>query len=374
VRELGSLGVDVVHLGSGQPDFPTPDHIVQAAAAACYDPENHRYSATAGLSELRTAIASLASARTGRAVDPAQVVVTNGTKQGLAHVFQTLVNPGDDVLLPQPAWVTYPDLIRLAGGTPIPVVGDAKDGFRATTQLLDAATTPHTSMLVLNNPVNPTGTVYSEEELRSIGEWALQRDVWVVTDEIYSNLVYAPHTFHSLVGTVPELTAQCLTLDGVSKSFAMTGWRVGWIIAPLAIARVISDLQSQVCGNVDNVAQRAATAALLGPQDRLAAMVSEFDRRRTMLFERLQSLPDVICTEPQGAFYAFPDLRRRMQREILGTMVSSTLELAGLLLDRAQVAVIPGEAFGLPGYLRISFASDYDRIAEGLQRLAHALA
>jgi aspartate/methionine/tyrosine aminotransferase len=374
VRELGALGVDVVHLGSGQPDFPTPDHIVQAAAAACYDPENHRYSATAGLSELRTAIASLASARTGRTVDPAQIIVTNGTKQGLAHVFQALVNPGDEVLLPQPAWVTYPDLIKLAGGRPIPVVGDATNGFRATPQLLDAATTKRTAMLVLNSPVNPTGTVYSEVELRSIGEWALQRDVWVVTDEIYSNLVYAPHTFHSLVGTVPDLSAQCLTLDGVSKSFAMTGWRVGWIIAPLPIARVISDLQSQVCGNVDNVAQKAATEALLGPQDQLATMVREFDRRRSMLFERLQALPDVTCTEPQGAFYAFPDLRRRMQREIMGTRVSSTLELAGLLLDKARVAVIPGEAFGLPGYLRISFASDYDRIAEGLQRLAHALA
>ncbi|MFZ0168700.1 MAG: pyridoxal phosphate-dependent aminotransferase [Candidatus Dormiibacterota bacterium] len=366
-------GIDIVHLGSGQPDFPTPENVISAAAAACHDPANHRYSATAGLIGLRTTIARMATEDTQVPVDPAQVVVTNGTKQALAHVFQALIDPGDEVLLPQPAWVTYPDQISLAGGTPVPIMGDPKNGFRVTRALLDDAFTNRTTMLVLNSPVNPTGTVYLESELREIGQWALERDIWVGIDEIYSRLVYPPNVFHSLVEVVPQLATQCLTFDGVSKSFAMTGWRVGWLIAPPEIAQVISDLQSQVCGNVDNVAQRAAEAALLGPRDQLSIMLAEFDRRRQLLYDGLTALPDVSCCEPQGAFYTFPDFRRRLLRPILGHQVKSTVELAQLLLDEARVAVVPGEAFGAPGFLRISFASSRERLSEGLRRIAATL-
>lgn len=373
VRELTGQGIDIVHLGSGQPDFPTPENVISAAAAACHDPANHRYSATAGLIGLRTTIARMATEDTQVPVDPAQVVVTNGTKQALAHVFQALIDPGDEVLLPQPAWVTYPDQISLAGGTPVPIMGDPKNGFRVTRALLDDAFTNRTTMLVLNSPVNPTGTVYLESELREIGQWALERDIWVGIDEIYSRLVYPPNVFHSLVEVVPQLATQCLTFDGVSKSFAMTGWRVGWLIAPPEIAQVISDLQSQVCGNVDNVAQRAAEAALLGPRDQLSIMLAEFDRRRQLLYDGLTALPDVSCCEPQGAFYTFPDFRRRLLRPILGHQVKSTVELAQLLLDEARVAVVPGEAFGAPGFLRISFASSRERLSEGLRRIAATL-
>jgi aspartate aminotransferase len=373
VRELTEQGVDVIHLGSGQPDFPTPEHVISAASAACRDPANHRYSATAGLTGLRTTIARLATESTHVPVDPTQVVVTNGTKQALAHVFQALINPGDEVLLPQPAWVTYPDQISLAGGEAVPIMGAPENGFRVTRALLDAAVTKRTTMLVLNSPVNPTGTVYRESELREIGEWAQERDIWVAIDEIYSRLVYAPNVFHSLVEVVPQIETQCLTFDGVSKSFAMTGWRVGWVIAPRKIAHVISDLQSQVCGNVDNVAQRAAEAALLGPGDHLAVMLAEFDRRRHQLYDGLTHIPDVTCCEPQGAFYTFPDFRRRMLRPILGHHVKSTAELARILLEEARVAVLPGEAFGAPGFLRISFASSLDRLSEGLRRIGSAL-
>jgi len=372
-RALVAGGVPVISFGAGEPDFPTPPHVVAAAIAACQDPRDHHYSAAAGLAELRSAIARKTERDSGFAVDPEQVLVTNGSKQAVAHAFTVLLDPGDQVLIPCPYWVTYPETVRLAGGVPVAVAGDPDDGHRVGPDHLERARTDRTRVLLLNSPVNPTGTTYTEGQLRAIGEWAAARDLWVVCDEIYEHLVYPPHRFHSLPQLVPALRPRTLLLNGVAKSYAMTGWRVGWLIAPPEVAGAAANLQSHVCGNVANVSQRAAIAALDGPTAGLLAMRQAFDRRRRLLVDGLRAIPGLRCPEPEGAFYVFPSVEGVLGRTLGGRRVTTSLELAEALLECAQVAVVPGEAFGCPGHVRLAFALADQDLLEGVARLSAVL-
>ncbi|HUY97881.1 MAG TPA: pyridoxal phosphate-dependent aminotransferase [Verrucomicrobiae bacterium] len=372
-RELAAAGIPVISFGAGEPDFPTPDHVVEAALAACRDPRDHHYSAAAGLADLRRAIAEKTLRDSHVLVTPDQVLVTNGSKQAVAHAFTTLLDPGDEVLIPSPYWVTYPETVRLARGRPVMVAGDPRNGHRIDPERLERARTVRTKVLLLNSPVNPTGTAYSADELAAIGAWALAHELWVVCDEIYEHLVYPPLRFHSLLQVVPELQPRTLILNGVAKSYAMTGWRVGWLIAPPAVVQAAANLQSHVCGNVANVSQRAAIAALDGPTESLTMMRTAFDRRRQVLVEGLRAIPGVVCPMPDAAFYVFPDVRGALGRSLGGRAVGTTSELAEALLDTARVAVVPGEAFGCPGHLRLAFALADDSVREGVARLRAAL-
>jgi len=368
-KALRAEGHSVIGFGAGEPDFPTPDHVVEAAREAALDPRNHKYSPAAGLPELRSAIADKTTRDSGVPADAAGVIVTNGGKQAVYLAFQTLVDPGDEVLLPAPFWVTYPESIKLAGGTPVVVPTSAHGGFQVSVDDLEAATTERTKALVFVSPSNPTGAVYPEEAIRRIGRWAAERGIWVVTDEIYEHLVYGDARFHSLPAVAPEAASRTVILNGVSKTFAMTGWRVGWMVGPPEVVGAATRLQSHISSNVNNIAQRAALAAVTGPMDPVEAMRAAFDRRRRLMWELLEAIPGVECREPEGAFYAFPDMRGLLGREIAGRTPESTAELAGVLLEAAQVAFVPGEAFGAPGFGRFSFALGDDELVEGLTRI-----
>ena len=372
-KALKAAGEDVIAYGAGEPDFPTPDHIVEAAAAAAHQPRFHRYSPTAGLPELREAIAAKTARDSGYQVLPGQVMVTNGGKQALFNAFATLLDPGDEVLMPAPYWVTYPEAITLAGGVPVTVPTDAASGFRASVEQLEAARTPRTKLLVFVSPSNPTGAVYPREEMAAIGRWALEHGLWVLTDEIYEHLVYGGNQFHSMPVVVPELADRTVVVNGVAKTYAMTGWRVGWMLAPGDVIKAASNLQSHATSNVCNVAQAAALAAVSGPLDDAMRMRSAFDRRRRRIHELLSAIPGVECAEPQGAFYAFPSVEGVLGRELRGRRPASAMELAELLLEEARVAIVPGEAFGAPGYARLSYALGDDDLAEGIARIAKLL-
>ena len=373
-KALKAAGEDVVGFGAGEPDFPTPDHIVRAAQAACLVPRFHHYTPTAGLPELREAIAAKTARDSGYRVEPGQVLVTNGGKQALFQAFAALLDPGDEALLPAPYWVTYPEAIRLAGGVPVVAATDETTGFRVDVERLEAAATPRTKLLVFVSPSNPTGAVYPPAEVEAVGRWAAARGIWVVTDEIYEHLVYGDARFSSMPALVPELAERCVVVNGVAKTFAMTGWRVGWLLAPPDLVRAAANLQSHATSNVANVAQAAALAALTGDLAPVAAMRAAFDRRRRRMLELLAAIPGVDCVEPLGAFYAFPSLRGLLGRELRGRVPRTTLELADLILDQARVALVPGEAFGAPGYARLSYALGDDDLVEGVTRLAKLLA
>ena len=369
-KALQAAGENVVGFGAGEPDFPTPDHIVEAAVEACRDPRNHRYTPAGGLPELKEAIAAKTRRDSGYAVDAAQVVVTNGGKHAVFSAFEALCDPGDEVIVPAPYWTTYPEAIHLAGGVPV-VVGTSDDtGFKVTIDQLDAARTERTKVVLFVSPDNPSGAVYSPDEVRAIGEWALANDVWVVTDEIYEHLVYGDHEFASMPTLVPDLADRCLVLNGVAKTYAMTGWRVGWLIGPPDVAKAVTNFQSHATSNVANVAQRAALAAVSGPLDAVATMRAAFLRRGTTMHRMLNEIPGVTCIEPQGAFYCFPNVSGLLGRDINGATAASTLELADLVLEQAKVAFVPGEAFGAPGYARFSFALGDDDLVEGIRRIA----
>lgn len=372
-RELKAAGEPVIGFGAGEPDFPTPDHVVAAAAEACRDPATHRYSPAPGLPELREAVADKTARDSGLEVTPGQVVITNGAKHALLATFTTLLDPGDEVLLPAPYWVSYPEQIRFAGGQPVVLPTTPRTGFRVGVDELERASSDRTRALVLSSPSNPTGAVYPPAELVEIGRWAARREIWVITDEIYEHLVYGQTEFASLPVVAPEAAERCVVVNGVSKSYAMTGWRVGWLIAPEPVASGAARLQSHATSNVCNVAQRAALAALTGPQDHLPERRETFDRRRRITVDRLSSLPGVTCTEPQGAFYAFPRVEDLLGGTVDGREVHSSLQLAEVLLEAAKVAVVPGEGFGAPGYLRLSYALGEEDLVEGLDRLAAAL-
>jgi aspartate aminotransferase len=371
-KALKAAGEPVIGFGAGEPDFPTPAHIVAAAEIAAADPATHRYSPAGGLPALRAAIAAQ-TMRGGPDVDPAQVVVTNGGKHAIFNTMAVLLDPGDEVLLPAPYWTTYPEPIRLAGGVPVVLPTDTASGFKVGVDQLEAARTPRTKALVFVSPSNPTGVVYTPAETEAIGRWALEHGIWVITDEIYEHLVFGDHQFASMPTLVPELADQCVIVNGVAKTVAMTGWRVGWLVAPTPVAAAAVNLQSHQTSNVCNVAQRAALAALEGGLDDVERMRAAFERRGGVMWQMLSGIDGVECLEPQGAFYCFPDVRAHLGRTIAGRTVTSTTELAEVALTEAKVAVVPGEAFDAPGYLRLSFALADDDLIEGVSRLAALL-
>ncbi len=372
-KALQAAGEDVIGFGAGEPDFPTPAHIVAAAVAACRDPKNHKYTPAAGLPELRAAIAAKTERDSGYVVEPSQVVVTVGGKHAVYNSFQTLLDPGDEVILPAPYWTTYPEAVALAEGVPVEVFAPESAGFRVTVEQLEGARTPRTKVLLFVSPSNPTGAVYPRDEVEAIGRWALEHGIWVLTDEIYEHLTYGGHEFTSMPVVVPELAEQCVVLNGVAKTYAMTGWRVGWMIGPADLTKAAINLQSHQTSNVPNVSQRAALAAVSGDLDAVAEMRAAFDRRGRVMHELLTAIPGVTCLEPQGAFYCFPSFEGVLGREIGGRTPTTTLELCEVILEQARVAIVPGEAFGAPGYARLSFALADDALVEGVERIAKLL-
>jgi aspartate aminotransferase len=372
-KALKAAGEDVIGFGAGEPDFPTPEQIVEAAAAACRDPRNHRYSPTPGLPELREAIAHKTKRDSGFECEAAQVLVTNGGKHAVYNTFQVLCDPGDEVLVPAPYWTSYPETIVLGGGVPVELSTSEVDGFRVTVEQLEAARTARTKAVLFVSPSNPTGAVYPAAEVEAIGRWAAEHGIWVITDEIYEHLTYGPHVFSSMPTLVPEIAERCVILNGVAKTYAMTGWRVGWMIAPRDVIGAATNLQSHSTSNVSNVAQVAALAAVSGDLEAVGEMRAAFARRGQKMYEMLSGIPGVTCLEPQGAFYCFPSFLGVLGREIAGRRPQDTLELCELLLEVAKVAIVPGEAFGAPGYARMSFALGDDDLGEGVRRIADLL-
>ncbi|MCU1652840.1 MAG: Aspartate transaminase [Pseudonocardia sp.] len=372
-KALKAAGRPVIGFGAGEPDFPTPPAIVAAAQAACADPKNHRYSPAAGLPELKEAIAAKTARDSGYRVTASQVLVTNGGKQAVYQAFATLLDPGDEVLLPAPYWTTYPEAITLAGGKPVDVVTDAAANYQPSVAQLEAARTDRTKVLLWCSPSNPTGAVAPPELVTEVGRWALEHGIWVVTDEIYEHLVYDGVTAVSMPVAVPELADTCVILNGVAKTYAMTGWRVGWMIGPADVIKAAGNLQSHLSSNVCNVAQRAALEAVSGSLDAVAEMGAAFDRRRKTIVEMLSAIPGVICPTPHGAFYVYPSVQDLLGKEIRGRRSATSVELAALILDEVEVAVVPGEAFGTPGYFRLSYALGDDDLRTGIERLAALL-
>ena len=372
-KALKAKGEPVIGFGAGEPDFPTPAHIVEAAVAACREPRFHRYSPAGGLPELKEAIVAKTKRDSGWQTTAAQVLVTNGGKHAVYNTFEALLNPGEEVLLPAPYWTTYPEPIVLAGAVPVPISTDAQSGFKVTLEQLEAAYTPRTKALVFVSPSNPTGAVYSRAETEAIGRWALDKGIWVITDEIYEHLVYGAHEFHSIVTLVPELADRAVILNGVAKTYAMTGWRVGWMIGPGDLIKAATNLQSHCTSNVANVSQMAALAAVSGDLRAVHEMRAAFDRRRITMHQLLNTVDGFYCPEPEGAFYAFPSVEGALGRSINGRKVNTSAELAEVILDEAKVAVVPGEAFGAPGYFRFSFALGDDDLAQGVLRIADLL-
>jgi aspartate/methionine/tyrosine aminotransferase len=372
-KALKAAGHPVIGFGAGEPDFATPDAIVEAAVRAAHDPKNHRYTPAAGLPELREAIAAKTARDSGLQVSASQVLVTNGGKQAVYQAFATLLDPGDEVLLPAPYWTTYPEAIALAGGVPVQIDTDESSGFRATVGQLEAARTARTKVLLFCSPSNPTGAVYPPDQVEAIGRWAVEHGIWVVTDEIYEHLVYGDARFSSMPVVVPELANTCVVLNGVAKTYAMTGWRVGWLIGPTDVVKAATNLQSHLSSNVANVSQHAALAAVSGDLTAVAQMRAAFDRRRQTIVRMLNEIPGVVCPEPEGAFYVFPSVKALLGLELRDKRPTSSAELAELVLDEAEVAVVPGEAFGTPGYFRLSYALGDDDLVEGVHRLGKLL-
>ena len=372
-KALRAAGEDVIGFGAGEPDFATPDHIVAAAAAACADTASHRYSPAAGQPALRAAIAEKTRRDSGLDVTAAEVIVANGGKHALFNVFLSLIDPGDEVLLPAPYWVSYPEQIRFAGGMPVELPTRVETSFRVTVEQLEAARTSRTKALVFVSPSNPTGSVYPPKQVEAIGRWAAEHGIWVITDEIYEHLVYGDARHVSMPVVVPELRDRCIVVNGVAKTYAMTGWRVGWSIAPRALTDGIARLMSHATSNVANVAQAAAVAALTGPMDVVEVMRATYDRRRRIAHERLNAIGGVTCPLPEGAFYAFPSVAGIFGREVGGRTVESAEDLCEALLETVQVALVPGEGFGAPDCVRLSYAVSDDDLVKGLDRIADAL-
>ncbi|MDP3972765.1 MAG: pyridoxal phosphate-dependent aminotransferase [Candidatus Nanopelagicales bacterium] len=373
-KALKAAGRSVIGFGAGEPDFPTPEHIVEAASLACRDPRWHRYSPAAGLPALREAIATKTARDSGLLIEPDQVLVTNGGKHAIYNAFATLLDPGDEVLLPSPYWTTYPEAIRLAGGVPVPVESDAVGGYRVSVEQLDRALTPRTKALVFVSPSNPTGAVYSPDAVAAIGNWAVERGIWVLTDEIYEHLVYGDAEARSMPVMVPELADRCIVVNGVAKTYAMTGWRVGWMIGPRDVVRAATNLQSHCTSNVANVPQVAAVAAVSGSLEPVFRMREAFDRRRQTMVSMLNAISGISCPMPEGAFYAFPSVGGVLGRSIRGRTPATSTELAELILDEVEVAVVPGEAFGAQASLRLSYALADDDLVDGVSRMAELIA
>lgn len=372
-KALKAAGRPVIGFGAGEPDFPTPDYIVEAAVVAARDPKNHRYSPAGGLPELKQAIVEKTKRDSGYEIEASQVLVTNGGKHAVYNTFATLLDPGDEVLLPAPYWTTYPETIQLAGGVPVEVLADETQNYLVTVEQLEAARTEKTKALLFCSPSNPTGAVDTPEAIEAIGRWALEHGIWVITDEIYEHLTYGDTKSTSLPVAVPELADQTVVLNGVAKTYAMTGWRVGWMIGPKDVIKAATNLQSHQTSNVCNVAQRAAIAALTGDLSAVDEMKLAFDRRRKLMVQMLNDIPGIECPEPTGAFYAYPSVKGVLGREINGKLANTSTDLAAIILDEVEVAVVPGEAFGAPGYLRLSYALGDADLTEGVSRIAKLL-
>ncbi|MDI1290144.1 MAG: pyridoxal phosphate-dependent aminotransferase [bacterium] len=373
-KALKAAGRPVIGFGAGEPDFPTPGYIVDAAIAASSQQQWHRYTPAGGLPELKEAVAVKTLRDSGFQVAASQVLITNGGKQALYNAFATLLDPGDEVLLPAPYWTTYPESIRLAGGVPVEIITDETSGYRATIAQLEAARTERTKLLVFVSPSNPTGAVYSPAEVQAIGEWADSHGLWVVTDEIYEHLVYGDAEFASMPVLVPSLADRCVVVNGVAKTYAMTGWRVGWMIGPADVVKAATNLQSHSTSNVANISQVAALAAVSGDLSAVAEMKAAFDRRRVLITGMLDAIPGVACPLPEGAFYVYPSVKELVGKSLRGSTIESSAHLSALILDEAEVAVVPGEAFGTPGYVRMSYATSDADIVEGVSRMAALLA
>jgi aspartate/methionine/tyrosine aminotransferase len=375
-KALKAQGENVIGFGAGEPDFPTPENIVEAAVRACRDPKNHRYTPAAGLPELRDAIAMKTKRDSGFDCSAAQVLVTNGGKHAVFTAFATLCDPGDEVICPTPYWTTYPEAITLGGGTPVYVDTDESSGFKVTVEQLEAARTPKTKALLFVSPDNPSGAVYSPAEVEAIGRWAVENQVWVLTDEIYEHLVYDDNEFVSMPTVVPELTDHCVIVNGVAKTYAMTGWRVGWMIGPPDVMKAAINFQSHSTSNVGNIAQAAALEAVSGDLAAVSMMRDAFGRRAVTMHRMLNEIEGVTCLKPEGAFYCYPNLSSLLGRPIgpKGSVATTTLELADIILGEAKVAFVPGEAFGTPGYARFSFAMDENDMVEGIRRIAEFVA
>ncbi|MFW0107899.1 pyridoxal phosphate-dependent aminotransferase [Rothia sp. P7181] len=373
-KALIAQGRPVIGFAAGEPDFPTPDYIVEAAAQALKNPQNFRYSPTPGLPALKEAIVKKTRRDSGVDIEASQVVVTNGGKQAVYEAFATVIGDGDDILLPAPYWTTYPEAIRLAGGNPIEVFADSHQDYKVNVEMLEAAYTPATKALIFVSPSNPTGSVYTPEETKAIGEWALSKKIFVISDEIYEHLTYDGVQATSILKAVPELADYAIILNGVAKTYAMTGWRVGWLYGPADVVKAATNLQSHLSSNVNNIAQQAALCAVSGPLDAVHSMHEAFDRRRKVMVAGLNAIDGVFCPTPQGAFYAYADVRGLFGKSIGGVSIDSSATLAEVILDQAEVAVVPGEAFGPSGYLRLSYALGDDDLAEGLGRIQKLLA
>ena len=372
-KALKAAGRPVIGFGAGEPDFPTPAYIVDAAVAAASAPANHRYTPTPGLPELREAIVAKTLRDSQFAITADQVLVTNGGKQAVYQSFASIIDPGDEVILPAPYWTTYPECIKLAGGTAVEVFADETQNYLVTVAQLESARTPKTKALLFCSPSNPTGSVYSAEQVKAIGEWALEHGIWVIADEIYEHLLYDGATAPSLPVVVPAMADRTIILNGVAKTYAMTGWRVGWMIGPKDVIKAATNLQSHLSSNVNNVAQRAAIAALTGNLDAVHEMGVAFDRRRKLIVKLLNEIPGVVCPTPTGAFYVYPSVKGVLGKEIRGKRPATSAELATLILEEAEVAAVPGEAFGPSGYLRFSYALGDDDIVEGITRVKNLL-
>lgn len=369
-KALKAAGEPVIGYGAGEPDFPTPAHIVEAAAKACYVPANHKYTPTAGLPELRDAIVAKTLRDSGLEIAANQVLVTNGGKHAVATTFMTLVNPGDEVLIPAPYWTTYPEAVYLAGGIPVPVLTDEANGFRVTVDELERARTAKTKLLVFVSPSNPSGAVVHPDEVAAIGRWAAEHDVWVMCDEIYEHLVYGNARNVSMPVVAPELADRWVVVNGVAKTYAMTGWRIGWMIGAPDVMNAAVNYQSQTTSNISNVSQRAAVAALTGDLSAVHEMRSAFDRRRQVMVALLNDIDGVSCAVPEGAFYCYPNVKGLLGRSLGGRVSNTSAELAETLLESIKIAVVPGEAFGTPGFFRLSYALGDEDLAEGIERFA----
>ena len=368
-KALQAQGRPVISYAAGEPDFATPAHIVEAAVVAARDPKNHRYTPAVGLPELREAIAEKTLVDSGTKVSAAQVIVTNGGKQAVYQAFATIVDEGDEVLLPSPYWTTYPEAIALAGGKTVEVFAGADQGYKVTVEQLEAALTSKTKAMLFCSPSNPTGAVYSREEVEAIGRWALEAGIWVISDEIYQNLTYDGLKAYSITEIVPEMADRTILVNGVAKSYAMTGWRLGWMVGPADVIKAAGNLQSHLTSNVANISQRAAIAALTGPQDEVLAMRESFDRRRKLAVAELNKINGWVAPMPEGAFYVYSDVRALLGREWGGKTINTSLELCDYILDAAEVALVPGEAFGPSGYVRMSYALGDEALLEGIARL-----
>jgi len=373
-KALKAAGENVIGFGAGEPDFPTPEHIVEAAVKACRDPKMHRYTPAAGLPELREAIAVKTLRDSGFQTTANQVLVTNGGKHAVYTAFAALCDPGDEVIVPAPYWTTYPEAVTLAGGVPVVVDTTEETGFRVTVEQLEKALTKRTKVLLFVSPDNPSGSVYPPEEVKAIGEWAVSRGIWVITDEIYEHLTYGQHKFTSMPTLVPELANQCLIVNGVAKTYAMTGWRVGWMIGPSDVMKASINFQSHATSNVNNVAQAAALAAVAGDLSAVSMMREAFERRGRTMHRMLNDIPGITCLEPEGAFYCYPNVTGLIGKTFIGKTANNSMELADIILSEVKVAIVPGEAFGTAGYARFSFALGDADLEEGIRRIADLVA